>query len=601
MLESELAELTLTVRRSFERAGIAAPVSMEWVPVPFAGRWGVGTAACFQVAATEAKAGKKVHVPSRAREIAQQVASSVVAPFPFVSVIAEDAYLNAYFDTAQFAERVVDTAIGKAEDFGRGSPKAEKVMVEYAQPNTHHSFHIGHARNAILGEAVARLTEFSGFQTIRASYPGDIGLGVITCIWGYRRFHQGQEPTGVQQRGRWLAGIYTEATSLLAPRAEETPKDVARRQEYEAEVRELYRRWDSGDPGARALWETTRQWSLDELDEILKMLDIQIDVFFFESEVDKPSKEIVHELIDRGIADDERASGGPVVVKIDEKLGLKKEKYRTAVVLRNDGTTLYSTKDLALAKVKFEKYHVDRSIYVVDVRQSLHFQQVFKILELWGFPQASKCVHLAYGFVTLPEGAMSSRRGNVVYFTDLADEAHRRVLKVIEEKNPGMAPEKRDEVARIVGLGALAYAFLSVDTTKDIVFDWESALSFDGQTAPYIQNAHVRANSILRKGGDLPPAARFDYALEPTEITLIDLISRFPATAERAVAELRPIEIANYAYELARAFHSFYHAVPVLQSGSPAVRDARLRLTAATRQTLANSLRLLVIRSPEVM
>ena len=601
MLETELAELTLSVRRAFERAGIAMPASIEWIPVPFAGRWGIGTAASFQAAAVEARSGKRIHVPSRAQEIAQRVAEGVVVPSPFVSVVAENAYVNAYFDTAQFAERVVDTAIRQGEDFGRGSPKSERVMVEYAQPNTHHSFHIGHARNAILGEAVARLTEFSGYDTIRASYPGDIGLGVITCIWAYQKFHLGREPEGAQQRGRWLAGIYAEATSLLTPRSDETPEDSARRQAYEAEVRELYRRWDSGDAEVRALWQTTRRWSLDELDEILRMLDIQIDVFFFESEVDEPSKVIVQELIDRGIADDERTSGGPVVVKIDEKLGLKKEKYRTAVVLRSDGTTLYSTKDLALAKVKFEKYHVDRSIYVVDVRQSLHFQQAFKILELWGFPQASKCVHLAYGFVTLPEGAMSSRRGNVIFFTDVADEAYRRVLSVIQEKNPAMPPAERDQVARMIGLGALAYAFLSVDNTKDIIFDWDSALSFEGQTAPYIQNAHVRANSILRKGGDLPPAARFDYALEPLEIELIDLISRFPAAVEAAAAELRPLQIANYAYELARTFHSFYHAVPVLQADHPKIREARLRLAAATRQTLANSLRLLVIRSPEIM
>jgi len=342
----------------------------------------------------------------------------------------------------------------------------ERVMVEYAQPNTHHSFHIGHARNAILGESVARLAEFAGFETIRASYPGDIGLGVITILWAYERFYRGQEPTGLHERGQWLLDIYAEATALLTEKEGETAEEKKRREQFESERREMYRRWDAGDPELIKLWRRTRQWSLEELDDILRLLDIKIDVFFFESEVDKPSKAIVEELIARGIAEDERPQGGPVIVKIDERLGLKKEKYRVAVILRSDGTTLYATKDLALAKVKFEKYNVDRSVYVVDVRQSLHFQQVFKILELWGFPQARNCYHLAYGFVTLPEGAMSARKGNVVFFKDVADEAHRRVQAVIAEKNPSLNPEERQQVARAVGLGAIAYAKNELEQTK---------------------------------------------------------------------------------------------------------------------------------------
>jgi arginyl-tRNA synthetase len=344
----------------------------------------------------------------------------------------------------------------------------------------------------------------------------------------------------------------------------------------------------------------TRQWSLDELADILRMLDIHIDVFFFESEAEEPAKAIVQELIRRGIAQDERPEG-PVIVRIDEKLGLKKEKYRTAVVLRSDGTTLYLTKDLALARLKFEQHHVDRSLYVVDFRQSLHFQQAFKILELYGFPQAAKCYHLPHGFVTLPEGAMSARKGNLVLIKDVADEARRRVLDVIAEKNPSLSAEEREEVAGKVGLGALIYAMLSVDNAKHIVFDWDSALSFDGQSAPYIQNAHVRANSILRKAGGFPEEASFDHELDPLEVELTDLISRFPGTVQQAALEYKPLLMANYAYDLARVFHAFYHAVPVIQSESAAARDARLRLTAAARQTLANSLRLLAIQAPAVM
>jgi arginyl-tRNA synthetase len=395
--------------------------------------------------------------------------------------------------------------------------------------------------------------------------------------------------------------VYHEAHSLLEPKGNETPEAQARREAYDAERREWNRRWDAGDPEVRGLWRRTRQWSLDELDEILKLINVKIDVFFYESEVDELAKTIVDELIRKGIADDERPAGGAVIVKIDEKLGLKKEKYRTNVILRSDGTTLYLTKDLALAKVKFEQYHVDRSIYVVDTRQSLHLQQAFKILELWGFPQAAKCFHLAYGTVSLPEGAMSSRKGNVVYFMDVYEEAVRRVLAVIAEKNPDLPEADRETVARQVGLGALVYSMLSVDNHKDIVFEWDAALSFDGRAAPYIQNAHVRASSILKKAGGLPAEARFDYALTQHEVELIDLISRFPATVQAAALEYKPLHMAAYAFDLASAFHSFYHVVPVLQAESAVIRQARLRLVAAARQTLANALRLLDIQAPDVM
>jgi arginyl-tRNA synthetase len=218
-----------------------------------------------------------------------------------------------------------------------------------------------------------------------------------------------------------------------------------------------------------------------------------------------------------------------------------------------------------------------------------------------GFPQAAKCFHLGYGFVSLPEGAMSARKGRVVLFKDVADEAVRRVMLEIEEKNPELPQEQRLTVAQQVGLGAMVYAMLSIDNNKDMVYDMQAALNFDGHTGPYIQNAHVRANSILKKGDGIPPQAAFDYPLTSHEVQLIDLISRFPDTVELAAMEYRPLIMANYAYDLAATFHSFYHVVPVIQTEDPQVRNARLGLVAAARQTLTNALRLLDIESPEVM
>lgn len=600
MFAKELDEATANLLRLVEENDYPLPESVEWVPIPFRSQWGFGTAACYQVAAAEARSGQPVKVPSRAQELADQLSSQLGPLDGFDKVEALNGYINLYIKTSLYARRVVDTVLDQGSKFGSGEPKEDIVMVEYAQPNTHHSFHIGHARNAILGESLARLMSFAGYPTIRASYPGDIGLGVMTCVWAYEKFHLGQEPDGVHERGQWLAKIYSEATALVTPGENETPEQAAKRVTYDAERRAMYKAWDEGDPQVRGLWRTTRQWSLDEFDAILDILDIEMDVFFFESEVDEPAKDIVEELIEQEIAADERPEG-PVIVKIDEQLGLGKEKYRTAVILRSDGTTLYLTKDLALAKVKFEEYKVDRSIYVVDVRQSLHFQQVFKILELWGFHQAEDCYHLAYGFVTLPEGTMSSRLGNVILFMEVLQEAERRVANIIGVKNPDLDQDEREAVARMVGLGALQYSMLSVDNNKDIVFDWNAALSLDGQSAPYIQNAHVRANSILKRADQTPEEAEFDYDLDPTEVELIDRISQFPTTAERAAEEYKPLTMATYAYELARAFHLFYHAARVIQAEDSAVRASRLRLTAAARQTLANALSLLGIQAPDVM
>lgn len=575
---------------------------LKWEAIPFSGEWGMSTS-FFQTAAAEARAGKGkgLPVPQRAQEIAGQAAGVVRTVAGIHRVEAVKGYLNLYFDTAVYTRRMVDTILAQGQDFGRGAPKNERVMVEYAQPNTHHSFHIGHARNTILGEVLARLVEFAGFETIRASYPGDIGLGVITILWAYDKFYKGQEPQGVHARGQWLLKVYVEATALLEPKENETPEEKAQREAYDAERRAMYHKWDIGDPYVRALWKTTREWSLDELREILRMLDVKIDVWFFESDVDESAKQIVDELIVKGIADDERPQGGPVIVKIDEKLGLTKEKYRTNVVLRADGTTLYLTKDLALAKVKFETYHVDRSIYVVDVRQSLHLQQAFAILRLMGFPQAEKCYHLGYGFVSLPEGAMSARRGRVVLFKDVVDEAIRRVKAFESDKAPDLSETEQEKVALEIGLGALVYSMIAVDNNRDMVFDMDQALSFDGRTGPYIQNAHVRANSILRKAGQPPAGTGFDYELTSQEVHLIDLLTRFPAMVQQSANEYRPLVMANYAYDLANAFHSFYHSVPVLQSELESTRAARLRLVGAARQTIANALALLGITAPEVM
>ncbi len=368
---------------------------------------------------------------------------------------------------------------------------------------------------------------------------------------------------------------------------------------WQREVRETFQLWERKDPEFIRLWEETRAWSMEEFNRIYEELDVHFDVWFYESEVEEEGREIVQELLSRGIAE---ISNGLPVVKIDEKLGLKNETYRTLPILRSDGTTLYSTKDLALTRRKFEDYRVDRSIWVVDVRQTLYFQQIFKIMELWGFEQAAKCFHLGYETVMLPSGAMSSRTGNVVLYEDVVDAVLRRAREIIDEKNPVLPDDLKERIARDVGLGSIKYTMLSRDNNRVFVFDIEESLSFDGHAAPYIQYAHARACRILEKV-ELPAAEEIDFGEEPLTVEEINLIQRvaiFPSEVERAAEEYKPLVIANYVYDLAKDFNDFYRACPVLPAPEPR-RSARLALVDATRQVLKNGLGLLGIAAPETM
>ena len=564
--------------------------ALEWKPIPFSGEWGFSTS-FFAAAAAEARLGKKVVVAQRAQEIAEQVKNRVSDVPGIRRVEAVKGYLNLYFDTQEYTRRVVDTVLEQKNRFGSGPATGQRVMIEFSHPNTHKAFHVGHLRGTILGDAICRILEFAGNEVVRANYPGDMGLHVIKWLWGYLKFHNGEEPA--TDITKWMGEVYAEA----AHRIEENP-------DLEAELRTLYARWDQRDPEIVALWERTREWSLEGFRQMYAALDVRFDVYYFNSQEEKPGKEVVEELVRRGIATDERAQGGAVIVKIDKVLGLNKEQFRTAVVLRSDGTALYATEDLALTLHKFRDYpDLAKSVYVVDVRQSLHFTQVFKILEIAGHAQAQKCSHVSYELVTLPGNVVvSSREGTVVLLEDLLREATTRARAEAHKKNPSLTEAQLESVAKAVGLGALKYPILARENTKMVTFDWQTALDFNGQAAPYIQYAHVRCNSILRKAGGLPDVGRstFDYELNPAEIQLIDMISRFPGEVQRAAAEYKPLAIASIAYDIAKAFAGFYDACPVVQAELQ-VRAARLRLVAATRQTLANSLALLGITAPEVM
>jgi arginyl-tRNA synthetase len=720
MFQQETQRVAALINEALETLGYGRR-QLELRPVPFSGVWGAASSISYQLATEqleaelqpqlaelpkkEAKRLLQERVRERAQAIAEQIAAQLLNRNGFARVEAVNGYVNVIFDSSHYANAVIRAVLEQAEHYGQGEPKTERIMVEFSQPNTHKAFHIGHLRNACLGDSLCRILRFAGYDVLAANYIGDIGLHVIKTLWCYLRFHQGEEPPR-QQRGRWLGEIYAEADRRLnyrddvvallnelahddqlfvqaidrmlkelwrehkvgediayllgqissgrelkpdafyddqtivafwpivgkqlehelaalrdqqaaEPDNPDIPRLLASTQEryqrwqrlaetidwwpqvptWQREVRETFQRWERKDPDFIRLWEETRAWSLEEFHRIYAELDIHFDVWFYESEVEDEGRAIVRELLEKGIAE---ISDGLPVVKIDEKLGLDKETYRTLPILRSDGTTLYSTKDLALTKRKFEQYGVDRAIWVVDTRQSLYLQQIFKVMELWGFPQAAKCYHLAYEMVTLPSGAMSSRSGNVVLYEDIARQVLERAREIIDEKNPTLPPERKEEVARQVGLGSLKYSMLSRDNNRVIVFDIEEALSFEGHAAPYIQYAHARACRILEKVDALPEGPYTFRDLTPEEINLIEHLANFPNDVAKAAEEYKPLVIANYVYELAKRFNDFYHVCPVLQAAEP-TRSARLALVAATRQTLANGLRLLGIAAPDVM
>ncbi len=697
-------------RREFDMRGI-----------PFSGVWGTASSVCYQIgneieaariesetselSKKESKRRAQEIVRETAQQIAEQVAERLSGHNGFANVEAINGYINIMFDTNHYSNMVIRSILDEGENYGRGPARTDKVMVEYSQPNTHKEFHIGHLRNASLGNALSRTLRFAGYEVLQANYIGDIGMHVIKTLWCYLNFHQGEEPPR-ERRGYWLGRIYVEsdrrlnyrkdvvdflnelskedvvfvetidrmmkelwkihkvgedvayllgqiahqreiktdafyendtiikfwpiackqlahevelaeAGELPPPPEEQEPVPVETYRErlvraeqlgkhldwwidnprWQREVRETFQAWERKDPDFVRLWDETKAWSMEDFRRIYAQLDIHFDVWFYESEVEEPGREMVKELLERGIAE---ISDGLPVVKIDEKLALEKETYRTLPILRSDGTTLYSTKDLALTREKFETYGVDRAIWVVDVRQSLYFQQIFKILELWGFEQAAKCFHLSYETVMLPTGAMSSRSGNAVLYDDVAGAVLKRAREIIDEKNPDLPDELKGQIALDVGIGSMKYSMLARDNNRVFIFDIEEALSFEGHSAPYIQYAHARACRILEKVDEFPDSDLEFPDVTAEEVNLIEQIASFPNEVERAAAEYKPLVISSYVYELAKRFNDFYRACPVLTAEEPQ-RSARIALVEAARQTLANALGLLGIAAPRVM
>lgn len=557
---------------------------VDFRDVPFSGEWGMA-APLFPLAAADPR--KEGPVPQHAQALAEKLNDFLGEVAGISRKESIKGYLNLYFNTREYASHMVNTINQAGDTYGSLPPTGEQVMVEYSNPNTHKPLHVGHLRNVILAGSLCNILEASGKKVIRANYIGDIGLHVIKWMCNYEMYHAGEQPS--EDKMRWMADLYAEAD-----------RRFNEQEGFEEIVRAYFKRWDEGDPEIHALWLKTRQWSMEGFAQVYDLLGEHFDRIYFESDVEDSGKVLVEELIEKGIAIDGRPEN-PVIVDLDAILGTKEE-YRVAVVLRSDGTSLYATKELPLAIMKFEEYDLDQSIYVIDVRQSLHMKQMAKILELMGFEWAKKIYHLAYEIVNLPGNViMSSRDGTVVLLDDLVQEATQRALEVVREKNPDLDPAMMADVAQKVAIGAIKYPMISRETTKIVTFDWDSALDFNGQSAPYIQYAYVRANSLLKKAGiDAEIRPTFAYDLEASEVNLIERLSKLPEEVLKAAKEFKPSLLTAYAFELAKTFNDFYNQCQVLKADGE-IRKSRLALVLAAKVGLGNALHLLGIQAPQVM
>ncbi|MFH1511515.1 MAG: arginine--tRNA ligase, partial [Candidatus Woesearchaeota archaeon] len=459
-----------------------------------------------------------------------------------------------------------------------GAKKEETVMVEFFQANTHKAVHVGHARNMCIGIAISNLLEFTGYKVVRANYQGDIGPHVVKCLWGLQ--HSDEKPPA-KNRLRWLGEIYSKAN-----------KEIEGKEELEQEIRDMTKKLYEGDKKLTTLWSKTRKWCLEDFEKIYKEFNVKFDNLFFESEVEPKGKEIVQKLKSQGLATE---SQGALVIDL--------EKYNLGIylLLRNDGVALYSTKDLALAKEKFDAYQIDRSLYVVGSEQELYFKQLFKTLELMGFEQAKKCRHISYGLVMLPEGKMSSREGNVVLYDELRDKLYEAAEKGITERHKDWKRKQVHQTKQILAFSGLKFSMVQKEPNKSIVFDWEKALEFEGETGPYVQYVHARICSIFKKhDGELPEQADYNLLTHEMEEKILALLFRFKEAVEDAAEHYRPHVMARYLLDLSQAFNEFYHELPVLQAEQN-LMNARLILAASVAQVIKNGLNLLGIEAPEAM
>ncbi|MCX6781957.1 MAG: arginine--tRNA ligase [Candidatus Magasanikbacteria bacterium] len=542
-------------------AGVAGEIDLS---APPKSEMGDLAYACFETAKKQG-----INPAEAAKVLAQKITPTTLVE----KIEAIGPYVNFHLNTAQAAKLIL---LKKEKKQKTG----KKIMVEYSQPNTHKEFHVGHLRNACIGAAVVKMLKETGNKVIAANYIGDIGAHVAKCLWYVKRHKMNDWPK--ENLGSWIGKMYTESVAEL----EKNP-------DAKSEIDGVQRKLESRDREWSKLWEKTRKASLDEFKRIYKLLGNEFDVWFFESEEENRGKEMVQELLKKGIA--KIGEGGAVIVDLSQ-YGLD-----IFLLLKSDGSTLYATKDLALAEKKFKKYKIDESVVIIDTRQVFYFKQLFKTLELAGWKKKFIC--LAYEFVRLPEGAMSSRRGNVVLFEDIYNEVFSALQSEVASRHNDWKPAKRDETARALALSAIKFGMLKHPIDKVIEFEVKEAMSFDGYTGPYVLYTIARINSIMKKFGKKVPVAEkyLSGLVKGEEKNLIMKIGQFNQVIKSAADGFDPSALARYSFDLAKIFNDFYGKCGILNADDAGQKTARLILCDRVRETLGKAAELLNIGTVEEM
>lgn len=511
--------------------------------------------------------------------IAQELAGKIKPKHPISEIKATGPYLNFFINKNKLAGEVLKEIINCGSCYGSWPLKHEKIMVEYPAPNTNKPLHLGHVRNMLLGNSICNILAFAGYQAIPVDLVNDRGVHICKSMLAYKKWGKGKEPD--KKPDHFVGDFYV----LYSQKENEHP-------EMEEEVQDMLRKWEAGDKEVITLWEKMRKWALDGFKETYAKFDVFHKKVYYESEIYQHGKEIILDGLRKGIF--KKDEKGAVIADL-EKEGLGKK-----VLLREDGTGIYITQDIYLAKLKFDDFKMDRSVYIVGNEQIYHFKVLFKVLEMLGFPFAKNCYHLAYGMIYLPEGKMKSREGKVVDADEILVEMKKEAEEEIKKRHPGLPQQEVDKRKEIIGKGALKFFILKYDPMKDFTYDPKESISFEGETGPYVQYAHARICSILRNVSNFEPEkinAEFNHKHEHR---LISLLSRFPEAVKEAAEQYKPSIVARYALELAQAFNEFYHDCPVLKADKR-VMESRLLLIFCVRQVLKNALDLLGIQAPEEM
>ena len=536
--------------------------------------------------------------------VAGEIGAWLVANEPAVkSTNAVKGFLNIVIEPAYW-NKVLEH-IAATDNYGVKAVTDESplVMVEYSSPNTNKPLHLGHVRNILLGWSLSQILEACGNKVVKTNIVNDRGIHICKSMLAWQKWGEGITPEKAGKKGDHLIGDFY---VLFDKHYKEEVKDLVENKNMEEEqakneapllleARNMLRRWEDKDPEIRGLWERMNEWVYAGFDETYNRMGVGFDKIYYESQTYLEGKDKVLEGLDKGVM--YRKEDGSVWADLTDA-GLDHK-----LLLRKDGTSVYMTQDIGTAKLRFQDYPIDKMIYVVGNEQNYHFQVLSLLLDRLGFKWGKDLVHFSYGMVELPDGKMKSREGTVVDADDLMDEMVKGAREVASETGhlDGMTDGERAEIAETVGLGALKYFLLKVDPRKNITFNPKESIDFNGNTGPFIQYTYARIQSALRKNADFVPV---DYtAVEPDdkEIALVQTLADFPDTVAEAGKSYSPALIANYAYDLAKAYNAFYHDHQILREEDAAKRSLRIALSQQTARVLETALRLLGIKAPERM